>query len=115
MQRPDTIRIRHMLDAATEAVLFAEGISRPDLDTDRKTAFAIVRAVEIIGEAASRVSAECRSECSEVQWPAMVAMRNRLIHAYFDIDLDRVWETVTDDPPELVAKLEDVLGREGGE
>jgi len=47
--------------------------------------------------------------------PAIVAMRNRLVHAYFDIDLDRVWETVTDDLPELAAKLEDVLGREGAD
>lgn len=115
MLKPDAIRLRHMLDAAREAVLFAEGVGRPDLDSDRKTAFAIVRAVEIIGEAASKVSADCRSECSEVQWPAIIAMRNRLIHAYFDIDLDRVWETVTDDLPELITKLEAALRSEGSE
>ena len=59
----------------------------------------IVKPVELIGEAASRVSKGSRNEYPEIPWKDIVAMRNRLIHVYFDIDLDRIWDTVTDDLP----------------
>ena len=72
----------------------------------------IVKSIEIIGEAASKVTQETREECTELPWANIVAMRNRLIHVYFDIDLDRVWDTVTDDPPPLIASLEKVILQE---
>ena len=69
--------------------------------------FALVRAVEVVGEAASRVSEETRAEATEVPWPAIIAMRNRLIHAYFDIDRDILWKTVTAELPALLDQLRD--------
>lgn len=109
MQRSDEVRLRHMRDAAKEALSFAEGCARADLDTDRRTTLSIVKGVEMIGEAASKVSEECRSGLSRIPWAEIVAMRNRLVHIYFDINLDRVWETITDDLPPLVAALEKIV------
>ena len=68
-----------------------------------------MKSIEIIGEAASKVTQETRERYTELPWANIIAMRNRLIHVYFDIDLDRVWDTVTDDLPPLVASLEKVI------
>jgi uncharacterized protein with HEPN domain len=86
MHKDDAIRLRHMLDAVREAQGFAASRSRSDLDRDRLFLLALVKDVEIIGEAASRVSAESTAECPEIPWQDIVAMRHRLIHGYFDID-----------------------------
>lgn len=67
--------------------------------------FALVRAVEIIGEAAGKVSPEAQAELPQVPWPALIGMRNRLIHAYFDVDRDILWATVTLSLPELLSQL----------
>ena len=109
----DRVRLRHMLDAAKEARAFAHGRTRYDLDTDRMLALSLVRLIEIIGEAATRVSDAHRQSSPQVPWPSIVAMRNRLVHAYFDINLDLVWDTVTDDLPPLIAMLEAMLADDG--
>lgn len=98
-----------MLDAVREAQGFVASRSRSDLDHDRLLLLALVKDVEIIGEAASRVSAETRIEWADIPWQDIVAMRHRLIHGYFDIDLDIVWSTITDDLPALAAQLESAL------
>jgi uncharacterized protein with HEPN domain len=97
-----------MMDATRAALRFAEGRTRGDLDSDEMLLFALVRAVEIIGEAASRVSMEGRGELPEVPWSAAVGMRNRLVHAYFDVDPEILWATVSKALPELLAQLETV-------
>ena len=107
-QREDAVRLHHMLDAAKEAFSFVQGKERGDLDQDRKLVLSLARLVEVIGEAAGQVSKEFQVAHPEIPWPAIVGMRNRLIHAYFDIDLDRVWDTVKDDLPPLVASLEKI-------
>ena len=109
MQREDEIRLRHMLEAATEAIGFSEGLSRRDLDGNRMLVLALVKSIEIIGEAAIKVSPEARSLAPDIPWPAVVTMRHRLIHAYYDMDLDRVWDTVTEDLPPLIAVLKRLL------
>lgn len=105
----DVIRLKHMLDAAEEAVSFATNRTKADLDDDRMFSFAVVRAIEIIGEAAARITAETQRSCPDMPWPSIVGMRNRIVHAYFDIDVDRVWDTVTDDLPALIQRLRVVL------
>ena len=72
-------------------------------------ALALVKSIEIIGEAGTRVSEEGRDATPDVPWPEIVAMRNRLVHAYFDVNLDVVWETVRKDLPALVAALQGAL------
>ena len=73
--------------------------------------FALVRAIEIIGEAASKISAETRSVTPAIPWPQIVAMRNRLIHAYFDIDRDILWRTVREELPKLLALLHQAIAK----
>lgn len=107
--RDDSIRLRHMLDAAREAVSFAQAKSRSDLDENRILVLSLVKSIEIVGEAASRVSQEMQARHPHIPWADIVAMRNRLIHAYFDVDLDRVWDTVTDDLPPLITALESII------
>ena len=111
MFEDDEIRLRHALDAAREAVDFTKGHRRVDLDTDRKLSLSLVRLLEVIGEAARGITIEFRSEHSELQWKSMIGMRDRLIHGYFDVNLDVVWETVTNDLPPLIEKLEKILSK----
>ena len=113
MQKSDLVRLRHMLDAACEAASFVVGRTREDLDTDRMLVLSLVKSIEIIGEAASRVSAECKAELPAIQWQDIISMRNRLIHAYFDIDLDIVWSSGTEEMPVLIVALAEALSREG--
>ena len=108
----DPVRVRHMLDAAEEALDFAHGRSRADLDTDRMFARAVVQDIEILGEAAGKVGQETQDRYPDIPWAAIIGMRNRLIHGYFDIDLDRVWDTLVDDLPPLVSELRRILSSE---
>ncbi len=98
-----------MLDSAHEAQSFLSGCSRNDLDADRMLVLAVLKSVEIIGEAASRVTPEGRAALPNLPWQDMIGMRNRLVHGYFDVDLDVVWQTVTKELPGLVDVLEAVL------
>ena len=98
MNSADELRLRHMLEAAHEAMLFAKGRSRIDLDENRMLFQALIRNMEIIGEAASQVSKELRDTRSGLPWADVIGMRNRLIHAYFDVDPDIIWDTVTQKP-----------------
>ena len=110
MRRDDRIRLQHMLDSAQEALSFAKGHSRADLDGNRMLALSLVKCIEIVGEAAARVGEETRQQVPQIPWQDIVGMRNRLIHAYFDIDLDRVWDTViVPDLPALIVLLEAAL------
>ena len=95
----------HMIDAAEAIGQFIAGRQRADLDADRMLLFAVVRAIEVIGEAASRVSEDTRSEVPEIPWGGIVSMRNRLIHGYFDIDTEIVWKTLTGELPGLLTAL----------
>ena len=98
-----------MLDAVREALSFAEGQSLEDVKSNRMLALALVKELEIIGEAASNVSGEVQSLAPEIAWPMVVGMRNRLIHAYFDVNVEIVWATVTSGLPELRGHLERLL------
>ena len=109
MRKDDLIRIRHMLDAAGEATEFAKNKKRVDLDSNRMLALSIIKSIEILGEAASKVTREGREAHPEIPWADIVATRNRLIHVYFDIDLDLVWNSVTDDLPPLIVALENAI------
>ena len=114
MRKDDEIRLRHMLDAAREAVAFARGRKRGDLDKDRQLLLALLKDVEIVGEAATQVTEPTRQRLPEIPWERIVGMRNRLVHAYFDINLDIVWTTVQGDLPELISLLEAAIPPERG-
>lgn len=95
-----------MIDAAETVGQFMSGRSRADLDSDRMLLFAVVRAIEVVGEAAGKVTEETRTEAPEIPWAAIVSMRNRLIHGYFDIDPEIVWKTVSKELPDLLPRLQ---------
>lgn len=109
MLRDDRIRLRHMYESAMVAMHFLEGRSRRDLETDLQFQFALVRAIEIVGEAASKVSADTRQANPEIEWPLIISMRNRLAHAYFDVSHDILWNTATDALPPLIQQLSALL------
>ncbi len=109
-QHDDTVSLRHMLDHAQEALSMASGQQRQDLKKDRKLELALVRLIEIIGEAAGRVSQEGRDKYSSIPWPQIIGMRNRLIHGYDQVDLNLLWDTIDIDLPPLISKLKKNLG-----
>jgi uncharacterized protein with HEPN domain len=98
-----------MLDATREALGYAVDKSREDLDRDTMLFRALVKCLEIIGEAASRVSAQARGHATGIPWERISGMRNRLIHAYFDINKELVWKTVVEDLPNLERELRAIL------
>ncbi len=98
-----------MLDAAREAVGFGAGSTTPELLQNRMLALAIIRCIEIIGEAAFKVSPETRARHPEIPWVDIIGMRHRLVHAYFDVDLNRLCDTISEDLPPLIAMLEAIL------
>jgi uncharacterized protein with HEPN domain len=102
-QHSDRVRLRHMLDHAMEAVRLAEGKDRGDLDVDRLLNLSLVRLLEIVGEAAARLSEETRSRAPNIPRPDIIGLRNRLIHGYDVVDFDILWDIVRDDLPPLVA------------
>ncbi len=109
MREDDQIRLRHMLDAAREAVQFAGGKSKEDLDEDRLLALGLMKCIEIVGEAAANISNECRETLPSIPWKSILGMRNRLVHAYFEIDLNVVWYTTTVSLPPLIRVLETII------
>jgi uncharacterized protein with HEPN domain len=109
MRPDDRIRLRHMLDAAREAMSFAEGRTRADLDSDRKLTLALVKAIEIIGEAAYQIGDNAREAIASIPWSDVINMRHRLVHAYYNINLTLLWKTLEEDLPPLIAALEGFL------
>jgi uncharacterized protein with HEPN domain len=105
MLAEDSVRLRHMVEAGESAVQFVAGRQRADLDADRMLLFAVVRAIEILGEAASQLSVETRATHAGIPWREIIGMRNRLIHAYFEINTEIVWQTVTQEIPALLPQL----------
>lgn len=110
MSPDDRWRVQHMVDAIEQAQGFVADRKRADLDTDAMLRLALVQLVQIIGEAAVRLTEEARAELTEVPWAQIVGMRNRLVHAYFDINRDILWDTVQLALPRLLAPLKRALG-----
>ena len=108
-QHDDRTRIRHMLDHAREAVKMIEGKGRTDLDCERILELALIRLVEIIGEAAARVNPETQKRYSSIPWKEVIGIRNRLVHGYDSVDLDVLWDTIELDLPPLITTLESAL------
>lgn len=110
MSPDDLIRLRHMAEAAQAALNFCEGRQRADLDQDVMLRFALTHAVQIVGEAAARLSVAGRAQAANIEWTVIVGMRNRLVHAYFDIDANILWATVSQSLPVLLQQLRSIEG-----
>lgn len=109
----DITRLRHMLDYSRKACEFTQNKTQSDLEADEVLTLAIVRLIEIIGEAAANVSLERREQLSDIPWSEIVGMRNRVVHAYFDVDFNIVWDTLENNLPLLISQLETILRDEG--
>ena len=106
-------RLAHMRDAANEAVSFIANLSYEEFVSDRIRQYAVIRAIEIIGEAGANVTQDYRAAHPDIPWQAIIGMRNHLIHAYFDINISLTWQTVMEDLPPFIVKLDDLLKEEG--
>jgi uncharacterized protein with HEPN domain len=95
--------------AAAKALVFLENTSEENFVSDDKTVFAVVRALEIIGEATKRVEQDIRDRYPAVPWRAMSGIRDKLIHDYVTVNLDVVWKTVKEDLPVLLLQLASIL------
>ena len=106
MRRPDDqVLLKDMADHARRAIEACRGRRRADLDTDLLLAAALERFIEIIGEAASRISAPTREARPGIPWAEIVGMRNRLVHGYASVDHDVLWAVVTRDLPVLLEEI----------
>ena len=113
--RRDDAYLLDMLLSARDAVEFVSGITYADFEGSRLRQNAVLKSVEIIGEAASRVSAGTRETLGNIPWGEIVGMRNRIVHAYFETDIEIVWKVVQEDLPTLIVQLERVVPHESSD
>ena len=108
-RREAEVSLRQMRDYAQEAMAMVRDRVRADLDSDRMLNLALVRLLEILGEAANRIPPEDRDKYSQIPWSQLISLRNRLIHGYDQVDFDILWQILTQDLPPLVAELDDIV------
>ncbi len=106
---PDLYRVQHMLSAVTEALKFISGHQQKDIFENRLLALALVKEIEMLGEAASKVSKPFQKRHPDIPWSKIIATRNRLIHGYFDVDYEMVWKIVKINFLPLKSKLTKVI------
>ncbi len=111
----DRVTLRQMLDHVREVTELTTGRSRSDLDTDRVLCLALLQLLQIVGKPANRLSEACRELLPEIPWAEIIALRNRLIHAYNNVDTDILWKVMTVDTPALIASLENIVRANGSQ
>lgn len=114
MERNDEKRLTHMLEAAKDAVGFLKDKTRDDLDRDKQLTLSLLKSLEMIGEAASKVSKECQLGCEPIPWDNVIELKQQVVHTYWDIDRDWIWNTVTNDLPPIIKALEHLVTSQAG-
>jgi uncharacterized protein with HEPN domain len=112
MKENDRIRIQHIIDAAQEALSFVRNTDQENFSNNRMMILSVIKEIEIIGEAVSKISDETKSKYYDIPWKDIVGMRNRLIHGYFEADVKLVWNTTKINLPPLVSSLEAILAKD---
>lgn len=107
--REDTVRLSHMLDAVEKIIEFTKGCRQDDFYKDEKLTLAVIRLIEILGEAGKNVSNQFCRDHPEISWKQIAGARDRLVHGYFDVDLNIVWQIVSSDIPNLLVQLKSIL------
>jgi uncharacterized protein with HEPN domain len=108
-KRSEQTLLADILDAITQVEVYTAGLDENAFSKDRKTQDAVVRNLEIIGEASSRLPDDFRSQHSDIPWALMRGLRNRIVHVYFGVDLQLVWEVIVDDLPPLKARIQELV------
>lgn len=108
-QRDDLVYVGHMVDIANKAIEFVQGLTREDFDNNELLRLSLTHLLQVIGEAARRVSPEFRAAFPQIDWKAIVGMRSKVVHDYLNVDEDIVWDTVINELPSLVNELEIIL------
>ena len=106
MQKDDLVFAGHMLDTSRKVVTKVEGKSREEFDSDENLRMALVHLIQILGEAARRVSPTFQQSHPEIPWKPIIGMRHRVVHDYLNVDFDIVWSVAKSDLPPLIADLE---------
>ncbi len=116
MSEFDRTRLQDMLDAAYKVRAYAAGKSRDTIEAnDEVIGFALIHAIQIIGEAAAKIAPEIRAELSGIDWQSIISMRNRIVHDYLRVDYDIVWEVAVVSVPNLIVELEKLLPPENSD
>lgn len=105
----DLTRLKHIRDAAVTAINFVKDRDREDLDSDQMLSLALVRLIEIMGEAANNVSPTCQNTYCRIPWREIIGMKNRVVHAYFDVDMSIIWQVVKEDIPILIEEINQAI------
>jgi len=108
MKRDDQVRLCHMRDAAREVMGYCAGMDQAQFGADTRTQRAVTQCVQIIGEAAYHVSQAGRDAYPHVPWASIVGTRHRLVHAYFNTDVNILWQVVQQQLPQLAEILDAV-------
>ncbi|MCB9460330.1 MAG: DUF86 domain-containing protein [Anaerolineaceae bacterium] len=108
MRRDETLLL-DMLIAARKIVRFTDGLTQASLATNEMAASAIMREFQVVGQAARMISDEGKASYSQIPWKVISGMRNHLVHEYFNIDFDILWQTIQDDIPTLIGQLETLV------
>ena len=111
-RRDDLTLLRDIIETGRSAIAAIEGKSLAALGVDHVWTLGLVKCLEIVGEAAGRLSANFRARHAGIPWAEIIGMRNRLVHAYFEIDCEQVWKTLTEDLPPLMEELKALLAKE---
>jgi len=108
MAKDDLVYVGHMLDTVRKAVEKTRSLSRKAYDDDENLRMALTHLIQVIGEAARRVSPEFRAAHPEIPWKAIVGMRHKVVHDYMNVDTEVVWRTATQELGPLLAKIEKI-------
>jgi uncharacterized protein with HEPN domain len=109
MSKHDAVYLRHTLDAINQIESYTADLSYEEFLQDRLVQDGVIRQLEIIGEACRYLSEELRSLNPDLPWAQIIGLRNRLIHAYFDINLGIIWDIVQADIPSLKSRIREIL------
>ena len=107
--KKDEAYLKHILDAILDIKRFMKGLTKEEFIENKEKQYAVLRALEIIGEATKNLSKEMKAKYSEINWRDIAGTRDKLIHEYFGVKLDLVWETVKKNLPELEKQIHEIL------
>lgn len=105
--------LQDMLENARKASGFVQGMAFEDFAADERTVYAVIRALELVGEAVRRIPQDLREKYPEIPWREIAGTRDKLVHEYFGVNVSVIWRTVQEDLPILIAQLERALREQG--